>query len=176
MQAPPAAVPPLGTPIAPNTYHEKYMDPATDPFAGNYLNLYNEYAVGNTPPAWLRTSVNRDGNVGTLLHGLVHVRDAQAGPNDPATIVALHRLSRNDPRLGQVPQPYDNLGLAFFGDIVNGQLPTTVVIPDAWFTQTAQVQAPTVGHMAQLLAAQPGSEAFGPYLAGHADVTPAVTR
>jgi hypothetical protein len=176
MQAPPAGVPPLGAPVAPNTYLEKYMDPANDPFAGNYLNLYNEYAVGNTQPATLRTAVYRDGNVGTLLHGLVHVRDALAGPNDPGIIMALHRLSRHDPRLGQVPQPYDNLGLAFFGDLVNGQLPATVVVPDAWFNQTAQVQAPTVGHLAQLLAAQPGTEAFGPYLAGQADVTPVVTR
>ncbi len=176
MQAPPVGVQPLGAPIAPQTYLEKYLDPATDPFVGNYINLYNEYAVGNTQPAALRTAVYRDGNVGTLLHGLVHVRDALAGPDDPGTILALHRLTRHDPRLGQVPQPYDNLGLAFFGDLVNGQLPTTVVIPDSWFNQTTQVQAPTVGHLAQLLAAQPGAEAFGPYQAGQADITPVVTR
>ena len=176
MQAPPAGVPPFGAPIAPSTYHEKYSDPANDPFGGNYINLYNEYSTGNTQPASLRTAVYRDGNVGTLIHGLVHVREALAGPNDPGTIIALHRLTRHDSRLGQVPQSYDNLGLAFFGDVVNGQLPTTVVVPDTWFNQTAQVQAPTVGHLAQLLAAQPGSETFGLYPAGQADVTPVITR
>jgi len=186
MQAPPAAPPanvppvavgpPLGVPVAPNTYHEKYSDPANDPFAGNYVNLYNEFAVGNTQPLALRTAVYRDGNVGTYLHGLVHVKDVLAGPDDPGTIVAVHRLTRHDARLGQVPQAFDGLGLAFFGDVVNGQAPTTVMVPDLWFNQTAQIQAPTVGLLAQQLAAHPDQEMFGPYLAGQADVTPVVTR
>jgi hypothetical protein len=185
MQAPPApqanvpvvAVgPPLGAPTAPTTYHEKYQDPSTDIFAGNYINLYNEFSVGNTQPAALRNAIYRDGNGGTYLHGLVHVKDALAGPGDPGTIVAVHRLTRHEPRFALLPLPYDNIGFAFFGDVVNGQAPTTVMVPDIWFNQTTQVQAPTHGLLAQELAADPAQEVFGPYAAGQADVTPVVSR
>jgi len=76
---PAAAVPqPLlpqlpGVAVAPNTYLEKYLDAQNDTFQGNYINLYHEYAVGNTQPLPLRNAVYKDGNVGVYLHGLVHV-------------------------------------------------------------------------------------------------------
>ena len=188
MQAPPApqapvpnvaAVQPAPLPVAPvaaTTYRESYLDPQHDAFGGNYINLYNEYAVGNTQPLPLRNSVYRAGNSGTLIHCLVHVKDPNGAVHDPGTIVAIHRLTRHDPRFGQLPLPYDNMGLGFFGDTQNGQVPTTVHVVDAWYNQTAVTQVPTAGLLAQEFAAHPADQFFGPYLAGAPDTTPVVTR
>ena len=176
----PPAVPPVqqlpGAAVASNTYLDKYLDAQNDSFNGNYVNLYNEYAVGNTQPAQLRNAIYKDGNVGIHLHGLVHVRETNAGADDPGTIVAVHRLTRHESRFGQVTSPYDNLGLAYYGDVINGQAPTTVVVPDNWFNQTAPAQVPTHGLLAQEMAADPNAEVFGPYPAGQADVDPITTR
>jgi hypothetical protein len=155
---------------------EKYLDAQNDTFQGNYINLYHEYAVGNTQPLPLRNAVYKDGNVGVYLHGLVHVLDPAAGVDDPGTIVAVHRLTRHESRFGQVRAAFDGLGLAYYGDIINGQAPSTVVIPDTWFNQTAPVQVPTHGLLAQAFAAEPNAESFGPYQAGQADVNPLTTR
>jgi len=179
---PVAAVPqpvqpqPVGVATAPTTYLAKYLDAQNDSFGGNYTNLYNEYTVGNTQPLALRNAVYKDGNVGILLHGLIHVQDPNAGVDDPGTIVAVHRLTRHESRLGQAPTGYDNVGLGFYGDVINGQAPSTVVIPDAWFNQTAVVQVPTHGLLAQEFAADPQLEVLGPYQAGQPDVQPVTTR
>ena len=173
---PPVQPQPLGALTAPNTYLAKYLDAQNDSFGGNFTNLYNEYAVGNTQPLALRNAVYKDGNVGILLHGLVHVQDPNAGVDDPGTIVAVHRLTRHESRFGQLHTGYDNLGLGFYGDIINGQAPSTVVIPDAWFNQTTMVQVPTHGLLAQEFAADPQLELLGPYQAGQPDVQPVTTR
>jgi hypothetical protein len=189
MQAPP--VPPAVLPAAqpappqflqpnpatvPNSYLDRYLDARNDSFGGNYVNLYNDYLVGNTQPAPLRHAVYKTGNSGNLLHGLVHVRDPGALPDDPGTIVAVHRLVRHETLIGLVPKPFDNLGLAFYGDVINGQAPATVIIPDNWFNQTQPVQVPTHGLLTQAFAAHPDQQAFGPYQAGDPDVTPVTTR
>lgn len=162
----------------PLTYHGRYLDPNFDSFSGNYINLYNEYAVGQTQPVQLRNAVYRDGNNGKPLHVLVHVRVAPApgAPADPGMIVAFHRLTRHDTPFGQVQMSFDNMGLGFFGDIIDGQAPTTVVIPDNLYTQLPQTQVPDAGLLAQLFAADPAAEVFGPYAAGDPDVTAITTR
>jgi len=152
------------------------LDPAHDQFAGSYVNLYNEVAVGANVPAALRTAIYRDGNAGDLLHALVHVREQNAQPDDPGTIVAYHRLTRKDARLGHQPTSYDGLGIAFLGDLVDGQAPYSVVVPDTMFNQTNIVQAPTPGRLAQLMTAEPAAELFGPFNAGDADTVPLITR
>ena len=166
-----------GPQVVPNTYLEKYLDQSNDVFNGNYVNLYHEYSVGNNTPAALRNATYRDGNMGTYLHVLVHLRDPQAGPNDPGTIVALHRLTRHESRLGgQAQYSFDNLGLAYYGDVINGQAPSTVVVPDTWFNQVGPVQVPRPGLLAQEFAADPNAQSFGPYNAGVPDVDPITTR
>jgi hypothetical protein len=90
--------PPAPVPVAAqaNNYREKYADPTNDIFGGTFINLYNEYNPANTTPLELRTALYRDGNTGALLHLLAHVRDNNAGADDPGIIVAYHRLSRKD--------------------------------------------------------------------------------
>jgi hypothetical protein len=163
-------------PAQPPNYRSKYLDPTTDRFSGNFANLYNEYMPGNTTPANLRDALYRDGNTGSLLHVLLHVRLTTAGADDPGTIVAYHRLSRRDTGFGQQPTSYDNQGLAFFGDVVNQQVPLTVHLPDTIFNQMAPVQVPTGPRWTQLFAAQAGDALFGPFAAGEADVEPVTTR
>ena len=175
-QPPGVPAPQAGPIVVPNTYLDKYLDPIHDVFSGNYINLYHEYTVGNNTPAALRTATYRDGNMGTYLHILVHLRDPLAGANDPGTIVALHRLTRHEARLGQAQYPFDSLGLAFYGDVINGQAPSTVVIPDGWFNQIGPVQVPQHGLLTQEFAADPAAQSFGPYNAGTADVSPITTR
>eukprot|EP00428_Durinskia_dybowskii_P020686 CAMPEP_0170201798 /NCGR_PEP_ID=MMETSP0116_2-20130129/364_1 /TAXON_ID=400756 /ORGANISM="Durinskia baltica, Strain CSIRO CS-38" /LENGTH=139 /DNA_ID=CAMNT_0010452031 /DNA_START=256 /DNA_END=671 /DNA_ORIENTATION=- len=62
------------------------------------------------------------------------------------------------------------------GDVLNGQVPTSVHIPDNLFNQLPAVQVPTDGLMAQLLQAEPNAPMLGPFAASEADVTPVVTR
>jgi hypothetical protein len=197
MQAAPVApaappVPPLGNPApppgyaapvnpgqllpAPATYFGKYTDPAQDTFGGNYVNLYNEFAVGQVQPAPLRQNIYRDGNVGTGMHILAHVRDPAANPDDPGRIVAYHRLTRRNTGMGRQAMPFDGQGLAFFGDIMSGQVPMTVVVPDNVFNQVGPVQVPEVGLITQGFAADPAAESLGPFAAGTADVSPVTTR
>ena len=161
--------------VQPTSYHGKYTDLNADPFQGNYINFYNDF-VGGTPPATLRDSIYRDGNVGTLIHILAHIRDPNANADDPGLIVAYHRLTRHDTRYGQVPKPYDNQGLAFFGDILDGQAPTTVTIPDVLFHQTTVVQTPSIALLHQAFHADPLVQNVGPYLAGTPDVDPVTSR
>jgi hypothetical protein len=165
--------------LLPVTYQSKYLDPAYDQFGGSYVNLYNEVAVGASPPAALCNALYRkDGNSGDLLHALVHVCEIDADLDDPGTIIAYHRLSRKDAKVGHTPTPFDNLGTAFFGgDLVNGQAPYSVVIPDGMFNQqTVVVQVPTNGHLNQLMTADPAAQCFGPFAAGDPDVVPITTR
>lgn len=55
-------------PVQPNSYREEYGRPVTDPFGGNYTNLYHEYSVGATTPLDLRNAMYRDGNTGAYLN------------------------------------------------------------------------------------------------------------
>jgi hypothetical protein len=160
----------------PSTYTELYANPAYDRFAGNYVNMYNEFAVGNALPLALRQAIYRDGNVGSPMHVLVHVRDPAADPDDPGLIVSYHRLTRRDTEFGHQAMPYDGQGLGFFGDIELGQAPATVVIPDAMFNQVGPVQVPNPGLLTQEFAQDPAAELVGPYQAGTADVQPVTTR
>jgi hypothetical protein len=183
MQAPPAPVavnappPPQPAQVAalPTSYHDKYSNPNCDRFQGNYINFYNDF-VGGTPPATLRDSIYRDGNVGTLIHILAHIRDPNANVDDPGLIVAYHWLTRHDTGYRQIPKPYDNQGLAFFGDILDGHAPTTVTIPDFLFHQTTVVQTPSSALVHQALAADPLVQSVGPYAAGTPDVDPVISR
>lgn len=178
LQQPPPAPPlaALGAPHQATTYREFYGQPGADAFGGNYANLYNEYSVGNTTPADLRNIIYRDGNTGVCLSVLIHVRDPQAAADNPGTIVGYHRLTRRDTRLGQTARPFDNQGLAYFGDVVNGQAPGTVIIPDALYNQLPVVQVPTDARFQQLDAADPNETTYGPFAAGEPDVNPITTR
>jgi hypothetical protein len=160
----PAGVPALAP--QPTTYLDLYLDPNKDLYCGNYVNLYQGYSPGANNPQDIRNSLYRDGNTGAFVNLLVHVREPTADPDDPGRIVAYHRLTRKDTIFGQPPAPYENVGLAFFGDLVNGQAPPTVTIPDAFFTTLPITQALTPGHLQQLIAAQPDVAVFGPFAAG----------
>jgi hypothetical protein len=152
--APPARGLPAPAPLAtqPTPYQAKYLNPSTDVFQGNYANFNNEYSTANTTPQDLRTALYRNGNTGALLHILMHVQDPNGDPNDPGLVVTYHRLSRHDQRFGQALTPFDNKGLAFFGDVVNGQAPTTVHVPDTAFNSVGVGQIPTPARLTQLFA------------------------
>ena len=168
-------LPPVLAP-QPGNYLDLYLDPTSDAYAGNYVNLYQGYSPGATTPQDIRNSLYRDGSTGAFVNILVHVRDPAANPDDPGKVVAYHRLTRKDPRFGQPPLPYETIGLGFFGDAINGQAPPTVTIPDGLFSTLAVTQVPTSARLMQLMAAQPDDAAFGPFLAGDNDVEPVTTR
>lgn len=132
----------------------------------------------------MRDAVYDSGNAGVMLHALIHVRDhassstAGVDNDDPGLIVAVHRLTRPERLFGQpASRPFDNIGVAYFGDVIQGQSPTTVIIPDSWFHPTSQVQVPNHRLLHQeMVAATPDVESFGPYTAGTPDVETVVTR
>jgi hypothetical protein len=154
----------------PTTYLDLYLDPNKDPYNGNYVNLYQGYSPGANTPQDIRNSLYRDGNTGAFIHLLVHVRNPNADPADPGRIVAHHCLTQKDTLFCQPPAPYENVGLAFVGDLLHGHALLMVTIPDAFFTTLPVTQAPTVGHLQQLFAAQLDAAVFGPYAAGDNDV------
>ena len=134
------------------SYQSWYADPTSDPFEGNYVNLYHEYATGGRhTPASLRDGLYNSGNAGTPIHILVHIRDPQAAVEDPGYIVAYHRLTRHVARFGQIGRPFDGHGHAFMGDIVEGQVPVTVQVSDSLFNQLTVVQIPTTPRLAQIM-------------------------
>lgn len=116
------------------------------------------------------------GNAGTAVHILVHIRDQNAPPADPGYIVAYHRLTRHVARFRQLGRPFDGHGHAFMGDVVDGQVPITVQVPDALYNQLPVVQVPTGPRLEQLLLADPDAALVGPFNAGDPDVTPVTTR
>jgi hypothetical protein len=181
-QQPGLNVPPQAPGLAPplanhQTYYDLYGDPQADQLRGNYETLFQEYGTGVNTPAQLRTRIYNAANSGSFLHILAHVRAPDAPAADPGTIVCLHRLSRHDTPFGQQVRPYDDKGLAFFGDVIGGQAPNTVELPDQHFNQlTAVVQAPTMARFEQLIAADADAEAFGPFAAEDPDVEPITTR
>ena len=136
--------PPAPQPVS---YHDKYLDHSSDVFQGNYINLYNEYRTGASTPLTLRNTLYRDGNTGVPLHILLHIRLDNAPDEDPGVIVGYHRLTRHDPRFGQPPTAHDNIGVAFFGDVVEGQAPMSVQLPDSLYNQLPAVQVPTAARM-----------------------------
>ena len=154
----------------PTNYRDKYLLPSEDVFQGNYTNLYNEYSVRVSTPMDLRTALYRDGNTGTPLHILLHVRSLNAPQGDPGAIIAYNRLTRHDAHFGQQATAYDNIGIAFFGDTIGGQAPLTVQLPDALFNQLPVVQIPTQARLAQLLVTEPDTQLFGPYMGNDPDV------
>ena len=85
-------------------------------------------------------------------------------------------MTRHDARFGQQATPYDNIGVAFFGDTIDGQAPLSVQLPDALFNQLPAVQIPTQARLAQLLTAEPATQLFGPYTANDPDVEGHTTR
>lgn len=173
----PPQVPGLAPPTANHSsYLQLYADPQADQYGGNYAALYAAYDPGANTPADLRASIYSTSNSGTLLHLLAHVRANDAPADDPGTIVCLHRLSRRNTPFGQQATPYDDKGLAFFGDVIGQQAPLTVEVPSAHFNQCAAVQAPTTARIDQLVAEDPGAEIFGPFTAADADVEAITTR
>ena len=101
-------LPPVLAP-QPGNYLDLYLDPTSDAYSGNYVNLYQGYTPGATTPQDIRNSLYRDGSTGAFVNILVHVRDPAADPDDPGKVVAYHRLTRKDPRFGQPPLPYETL-------------------------------------------------------------------
>jgi len=160
-----------------HTYADLYTDPASDPFQGNYVNFYHEYSTaGGVTPAALRESLYNSGNAGVPIHILAHVRDGTADPADPGHIVGYHRLTRHVASYGQLPRPFDGQGHAFMGDVVDGQVPISVNVPDHLFNLLQVVQVPTAGRLEQLLQADPALQVVGPFAAGDPDVTATVVR
>mmetsp|Transcript_6869 Transcript_6869/g.13921 ORF Transcript_6869/g.13921 Transcript_6869/m.13921 type:complete len:711 (+) Transcript_6869:32-2164(+) len=181
--APPGGALPAGAPLAlgpatniHQTYHDLYTDPSWDPLAGEYATLYRDFTAAGTTPAALRDNLYNSANTGGLIHLLAHVRDANAVPADPGYIVGYHRLTRHVAGFGQGGRPFDGQGHAFMGDVINGQVPITVGVPDTLFNMLPAVQVPTSGLMDQLLLADPVTHVVGPFAAGDPDITAVTTR
>jgi hypothetical protein len=103
------------------------------------------------------------------------VRPANAAADDPGTIQGFHRVIRYEPSLVGTTA-FDNVGYAFLGDVLNGQVPHTTIWADKYFNRTNDTQVPTAAYMDQLLAADPALQQVGTFVAGTADTEAVNTR
>jgi hypothetical protein len=71
-------------------------------------------------------------------------RGNAATADNPGEIIAYHRLSRFAPRMGLAPTPWDTLGFAFLGDIIQGLAPPTVLWDNNYFHTVNQTRVPTI--------------------------------
>jgi hypothetical protein len=167
--ADPAAIVPLipgGPPFPPNqtTYSQYYQDDSHDNAEGNYAAIMSIFAVpvaGDAPaPALVTESVYASA-----------VTDPQAfitlvvdNVSPEGRVCMFHRLQRFAPQLG-VMTGLDNKGHAFFGDVVEGQMPATVEWPANAFHQAGGVtiRVPTREVIDQMLGADPGIRLLGPF-------------
>jgi len=166
----------LAAPMTARPYREWYADATRDPFIGNYLAMYANYALtaANTPQA-VRDRIFANGNNGVPIGHLLLIRPANAAVDNPGTIQGFHRIVRYQASLVRAT-PFDGTGYAFLGDVQNGQTPHSVVWADDYFTRAGNVQVPTSAHMDQLLATDPNATQVGPFPAGTVDTEMINTR
>ncbi len=72
---------------------DKYLDAQNDSFNGNTVNLYNEYAVGNTQPAPLRNAIP-NGPIATSVRLACALRYFAGG--SPYDIMVRYGISHTD--------------------------------------------------------------------------------
>ena len=75
------------------------------------------------------------------------------------------KIDRFDARMGQPTTPFDGRMMAFVGDSVEGQVPSTVIIPEDSFNAVGVQYVPTVAAMDELLAQDPNLTFVGPFTA-----------
>jgi hypothetical protein len=158
IMADPAAIVPLlpgGPPVPPNqtTYLQYYQDDIMSTFAVP--------VAGEAPaPALVTESVYASA-----------VADPQAfitlvvdNVTPEGRVCMFHRLQRFAPQLGVVTG-LDNKGHAFFGDVIEGQMPATVKWPANAFHQAGGVtiRVPTREVIDQMLGADPEVRLLGPF-------------
>ena len=79
-----------------SNYRELYTDASRDAFAGRYAEQYAEYATAANVQA-LRNRIGASGNSGVMIHHFL-----LTGQNeDTGMVVAYHRTTRYDARMGQ---------------------------------------------------------------------------
>jgi hypothetical protein len=137
--APPPGVVPGILPqanITARPYREWYHDNTRDPFIGNYPAIYNNYTINpiNTP-AVVHSRILTNGNNGVPINHLLVVQPTGAPADEPGTIQGFHRAVRYEPSLVGAT-PFDNIGYSFLGDVLNGQVPHTVIWADEYFHRT----------------------------------------
>jgi hypothetical protein len=149
-------------------YQQFYSDATRDPFEGQYGAAMAEYAVGANQPAALRAKVAGLGNRGNAVCHLVLARQPNAAATDPGTILCYHRFTRYEAGLGE-QTPYDGNCLSFFGDMIDGQVPPLVLLPDDLFNTAGSTQVPTSAQLDLLLAQDTSLELVGPFQATDPD-------
>jgi hypothetical protein len=173
----PPALPPFGVPTLPlppaqqHPYTDFYATVDNDPFRQHdYAQVFNEFDVplaGNAANTRLELAekVYTLASGGMAMAFLLLMCSPNAPAENPCLINAYHRISRFSPRLDLPPTPWNSVGFAFMGDLVEGQAPPSVV----WDTniyfrqlnnQQYAVHTPTA--LDQLLAGSPDQQVFGP--------------
>lgn len=114
-------------------------------------------------PAELSNKVNM-ADEQDLPMALVLLTHNNAAPEAyPGEVLAYHQVTRFVPRMGLAPTPWDNLGFAFMGDLIQGQAPPTVMWDTLNFHTVAQTHVLTVLALDQPIAAQPNLNMVGPF-------------
>jgi hypothetical protein len=96
---------------------------------------------------------------------VLHCRPAKTPAAAPGYVNIYHRVSRFAPRIGMLPTPWDDVAFAFQGDVVQQQVPPSIVWDQSYFHTVVQslIRVPTAIMMGQLLGQDPNSQFMGPF-------------
>jgi hypothetical protein len=141
------------------TYSEKFSDPASDPFGGDYSGIMKLFAT--------KTSIRRSASTSQIISNRVF---ATAGVQahaflhlsltvDKPTITVLHTpITLVQPMGSSTPDEY----VILMGDQRGVSPPLTVYMPDDAFKQVSNVRVPKIETITAALA-DPTVEELGPY-------------
>lgn len=156
--------PPVPQALGPRTYREFYSDASRDPWGGDYTALLGQYATtaATTPEQLLVRTLSYSQDTPQAFAMLAAGRD----PALVGRIVLMHRPIRFP--ISVPPTQWDEMVMALEGDVLGGQICTTVEWPAAGLRQAANggaIQVPTLANLDALFDGGPDVEVVGPYAA-----------
>jgi hypothetical protein len=164
---PPQAQPqPLAQPaVGPCTYQEHYSNAANDPWRGNYATLMAQYMT--VPPAitpellLTRMIVYHHGASTPQAFIMLMTPD----PAQASCIILMHWLTQF--LVSVLATQWEEMVMAFEGDVLGGQICMTVEWPVTAFRQAANsgaLQVPTLANLDALFNVDPPVELVGPFV------------
>jgi hypothetical protein len=174
---PPAQQPPPPmAPVAIQTYAQRCNDPANDPYQGRYEGPFLHFGIPGGEELGLPL---RDAMANSLSENpLYFVTCSQVMP-EVFRMQVLHRIVKFPALPGQ-PRDYELQAFGLLGDVVEGQMPEIVCVPDeimavAASTSRGAVQVPTATALREHFRADAEAE-WGPRITARMDTWRVQTR
>jgi hypothetical protein len=152
------------------TYSEWLRVEAHDPYRHDYTGIYAQFAI-NEANQDHEALMNRFMSNSRAPQFVLAVAWERGQPR----IHLLSRPARYQPMFGAGTTRWDNQIFATKGDIIDQQIITVQLLPDA-MEALRPVTVPTLGHLLDTHAQDPAVEMFGPYIQGDPDTEEVTVR